>query len=464
MAICAKCGEKKEDEFGVDRWEGKYCPACGGSDSKLAEYVNIEDIKVGERFRVEYVDIEKLAESIMAFGLLQYPVLDQENNLVAGGRRLQALERLQWKKIPIVRKHNISELKLREMELEENLQRMALTWQEETALKKRILEIKQAIYGVKQAGKNQKGISANDIAESLNESPSNFSADVRLAEALEVMPELGKAKTKQEAFKMMKGLYEKLLVNELEARRASAPHELSTPVTRATEWFMVEDAISGLRQTNENQGWEYINVDTPYAIMLNDVKKSQTEDSVIEHNYLEWSPEDYVRDCTSIAEDLYRLSSDHCFMTWWFAIQWYQPLYQLLTKAGWNVRYIPAMWYAVGGAQTNAPEVNLASSYEPFFVCSKGKPVLQQRGRSNVFMYNKLSPDKKIHPTEKPLDLMIEILSTFSRPGARCYSAFLGSGVDIRAALKTDRMLEGRDLNEEVKKRFLVKVQEEFPK
>lgn len=459
MAICAKCGKSNTGE-----WEGKYCPTCSPESPQIAEYVDRDSIIIGERFRTEYKDIEFLAESIKTFGIMQYPVIDQDNNLIAGGRRMQALMLLGWNKIPVVRKQNINDLKLREMELEENLQRVNLTWQEEALLRKKILEIKQAIYGVKTAGKNQSGISANDIAESLGESASSFSADVRLAEAMEVVPGIANAKTKQEAFKMMKSLYEKLLVEELDQRRQQAPQDLSNAVTKANDWFIIGDAIKDLMCINEKQDWTYLNVDTPYAIALNDIKKSQSEGSIIEHNYLEWTPEQYTKDCTSLAENLYRLSNDHCFMTWWFAIQWYQPLYQILTKAGWHVRHVPAMWYAVGGAQTNAPEVNLASSYEPFFVCSKGKPIIQQRGRSNVFMYSKLSPDKKIHPTEKPLDLMLEILNTFAPANANCYSAFLGSGVDIRAALKTNRILTGRDLNEEAKKRFLIKVQEENPR
>jgi len=468
VATCPKCFKDLPPE-------AKTCTDCydanGNAIKKaLAEYVDRREIRVGERFRTEYKDIEALAASIKNFGLLQYPVLDQDNNLVAGGRRLQAMEALGWTKIPITRKSGVSELRLREMELEENIQRVNLTWQEDTKLRQQILKIKQEIYGVKGAGKSSTGISANEIAVGMGESPSSFSADVRLAEAMDVIPGLSDCKDKASAFKMMKQLYEKLLVDELETRRQDSPHTLSTAVTKADAWFKIGDAITELEQTTENQGWGFIDVDTPYAIDLMNIKKGDSDDLLIKHNYLEWTPENYVRDCTRTAKELYRLAAPDCFMVWWFAIQWYQPLYQLLTQCAeknpefsWNVRPVPGVWYAKGGSQTNAPETNLASSYEAFFICSKGKPAIQQRGRANVFEFQKLSPDKKIHPTEKPIELYAELLRTFARPSTPCYSAYLGSGVAIRAALSLGMQLEGRDLNEEVKKRFLCKVQEENP-
>jgi ParB/RepB/Spo0J family partition protein len=465
MTVCPNCKE----EYEPNPLE-PHRLTCAGNEVKIAEYILRSTINVGDRFREEYKGIEELAESIRKFGLMQYPVIDQDNNLICGGRRLQAMDLLGWTNIPIVRKRNVDNLKLREMELEENIQRVNLTWQEDAKLRKAILDIKQKIYGVKSAGKSNSGISANDIATQMGESPSSFSADVRLAEAIELIPEIGNAKNKADAFKMMKQLYEKLLVDELDQRRLSAPDSLSSAVTKADSYFIIGDAITDLEQMTENQGWGFIDVDTPYAIDIMNLKKGDQENLLIEHDYKEWSPEDYVRDCTRVAKEVYRLSNPDAFMIWWFAIQWYQPLYQILTQCkvekpefSWDIRLIPGIWYAKGGCQTQAPERNLGSSYETFFICSKGKPSIFQRGRSNVFEYQKLQPDKKIHPTEKPIELYTDLLETFSTTSTKCYSAFLGSGVIIRAGLKTGRMVEGRDLNEEVKKRFLCKVQEEFP-
>jgi DNA modification methylase len=114
--------------------------------------------------------------------------------------------------------------------------------------------------------------------------------------------------------------------------------------------------------------------------------------------------------------------------------------------------------------QTMQPEVNLGRSYEPFFVCRKGQPVLQKRGRSNVFSFPPVSAQKKIHKTEKPADLMSEIYATFCAKHDKVLVPFLGSGVDIMVGLRYDYDVRGYDLGEEIKKRFMVRVGEEFKK
>lgn len=56
--------------------------------------MRIADIKVGKRRREEMGDIEGLAASIRRYGLIHPVVVDQDWNLVAGSRRLAALNQL----------------------------------------------------------------------------------------------------------------------------------------------------------------------------------------------------------------------------------------------------------------------------------------------------------------------------------------------------------------------------------
>ena len=58
------------------------------------EIIRISDIKIGERFRTDQGDIEELAQSIKSQGLFHLPVLGQDNELIAGYRRIQALKLL----------------------------------------------------------------------------------------------------------------------------------------------------------------------------------------------------------------------------------------------------------------------------------------------------------------------------------------------------------------------------------
>lgn len=62
--------------------------------------IEISKIKIGKRFRNEPGDIKSLAESIEEVGLLHPIVLDDEKNLIAGSRRINAAKSLGWKTIP----------------------------------------------------------------------------------------------------------------------------------------------------------------------------------------------------------------------------------------------------------------------------------------------------------------------------------------------------------------------------
>lgn len=80
--------------------------------------------------------VEALADSIIRLGLLQPIVVDENNTLVAGGNRLEAYKLLQktygdaWGKIPCIRKSTLSEDNSKLIELEENVKRTDLSWQE----------------------------------------------------------------------------------------------------------------------------------------------------------------------------------------------------------------------------------------------------------------------------------------------------------------------------------------------
>jgi DNA modification methylase len=427
-----------------------------------SEYLPIESIIIGDRFRQDYKNMEELCASIREKGLIHYPSVDGDNNLIAGGRRLEALRLLGWVKIPVTRRHFVTPIQLRELELEENLQREDMTWQEEVNLKNEILQLKQSIHGVKGLGRNQEGMSQADVAKLVGDSPSNFSLDVGLSQAMAVIPELADCKTKDDARKKMKQLQEKLITDELMRRHNANPEKSSNKFKEADASYIVGDALVNLTN-HPSYNYSFINCDPPYGIDLNAVKKGTENTKTVEQDYQEWDVDNYLRLCQIVAKETYRIV-DNSFMTFWFGIQWYRELYDILTKEGWLVDAVPGIWYATGAGQTNQPDLLLGKNYEAFFICRKGKPILNKRGRSNVFEFAKMGSEKKIHQTEKPLELMLEVINTFCPAHGEVLSPFLGSGVDIMASIKTNRKCRGFDLNSEVKKRFLLKVEEAYKK
>lgn len=71
-----------------------------------------DQIKVGRRLRRDLGDIKGLAKSIDAVGLLHPVVVRSNGKLISGVRRLKALDRLGWEKIPVTVVHGLKDLGL----------------------------------------------------------------------------------------------------------------------------------------------------------------------------------------------------------------------------------------------------------------------------------------------------------------------------------------------------------------
>ncbi|CEM60397.1 chromosome partitioning protein ParB [Treponema phagedenis] len=85
--------------------------------------VAINDIKVKKRVRKEVDNIEKLAESMKQYGLLNPIILTGDFVLIAGERRLRAAKLLGWQTIEATIFDIENKIHALEIEIEENVQR-----------------------------------------------------------------------------------------------------------------------------------------------------------------------------------------------------------------------------------------------------------------------------------------------------------------------------------------------------
>jgi ParB family transcriptional regulator, chromosome partitioning protein len=70
------------------------------ANTTAKQTIRIEDIKVGNRFRKDLGNIDDLAKSIQKIGLLHPIVINENNELVAGQRRLEACKKIRWTEMP----------------------------------------------------------------------------------------------------------------------------------------------------------------------------------------------------------------------------------------------------------------------------------------------------------------------------------------------------------------------------
>lgn len=104
--------------------------------------IEISSIKVKKRIREKNVSIQPLVESIQKYGLLEPIVIDQNNRLVAGFRRLEACKQLGYKTIlaNVVDVDDVEKFLL--LELEENICRFQFSEEELLKAKKKLNKIR----------------------------------------------------------------------------------------------------------------------------------------------------------------------------------------------------------------------------------------------------------------------------------------------------------------------------------
>ncbi len=422
-------------------------------------------IVFGERFREDYGDLNELASSIKKEGIIQPLAVrydgDNKYTLLAGGRRFRAAEIAEVDEIPVrIYPASISDLEMRSIELMENVCRKDLTWIEAAKLRKEIHRLQVQIHGEAKSATGE-GWSQDKTAALLGVDRTTISKDLQLADALEHIPVLERAKTRADAVKLLKKL-----TNEVErahyARQIMTQQETS-PLDRVrreiASRFVVGDFFEMVKQV-PNGSIDFVEIDPPYAIELQDKKTANSEG--LEY-YNEVDKKDYVDFLIGTLQETWRVMAENSWMIIWFAPDpWFEPIYLAMKAVGLRGKRLPAVWVKGTGQSLN-PERSLANAYEMFFYAKKGDPKLYKAGRVNTFMYKPVYSRRKIHPTERPIEMMEDILMTFSPMNGRVLVPFAGSGNTILAAANKGMTAFGYDLSSQYRDAFVQRVFESRP-
>lgn len=409
------------------------------------EQVPINKIKVKDRYREDLGDLTDLIESIKEKGVFQPITLDQHLNLVAGERRLRASVEAGLEEIPALVRFFSDKIDRLEVELMENTCRKDMRWDERARLERSIFELKKA---------NDKNWSTRKQAELTDTSQRTVVRRRQVAEALELMPELKQYETEVEAFKALNRLVEE---EAIKIHIAQRPPEVVEAHKLADSHYIVGNALEGIKQVEDNS-CDFCEVDPPYAVALGGHKNRSGGQNASMIEYNEVKEKDYGKFLDGIIPECYRVLKPDTYMVFWFGFAWFTDIRKRLEKAGFAITTIPAVWYKGPSGSATQPDITLASCYEQFFVARKGSPKLAIPGRGNVFEYHPVPHTRKYHPTQRPIELMEDVLRTFCFPGSTVISPFLGSGATLRACYRLGHTGFGWDLSEEMKQRFLIQV------
>jgi ParB/RepB/Spo0J family partition protein len=414
---------------------------------KVVTPVKIKDIIVKNRARKDFGDVEGLAQAIGEKGLLQPITIDSRKNLLAGERRLRAHILLGLTEIDAIIRPFESKIDSMEIELMENIQRKDMAWPEQAALEKKIKDYYEETHKGKQ-------LSVRQQAEMVGSSKSAVDRRIKLAEAIELIPELAECETQDEAWKIYKKLEEGEAIKLLKEK---VPEHVTEAIKEAATHYIIGDAFAGMAELDDDS-FDFAEVDTPFGVDLDKRKGRNKDDNM--GGYNEWDASGEFEELfRSTCNEVYRLLRPNTFAVFWYGMSWHKEVLTIIREAGFGVPDIPAIWTKGGGGQTAQPFTTFGSTYEPFFLARKGQPKMVRPGRGNEFEYKPVT--NKVHPTEKPLTLLKEILDVLVDPGASILVPFLGSGVTLRAAYSCGHTGIGWDLSEDHKAGFIKRVQED---
>lgn len=399
--------------------------------------MNPKEIKVlHDRQRKDLGDLTGLTESIKKYGLFHPIIIDGNNVLISGERRLRACILNGMDNIPTSLYSGLSTMEKKEIELEENIRRKALEWQEEVEAKAALHALKQRIEGIAFPGQST-GWRLQDTADQLSESLGRISEDILLANAIQLFPQLKDEPTKSQALNK----YKRLAEQGIRAIMAEGK-EQDTP-----SGFKKGDCQELLKQLKD-KSVDLINTDPPFGVNLDtafDFKKTYDKPYSFEDSFSNWSS--LMR---NVLKELFRVLKDDGHMYIFFASKHYPDMISLVSKSGFNYDPIPCIWWkGESGGTTYQPFQRFRPNYEPFLFCWKGSPRFLNSHRGAVFHYQGLAGQVKRHPAEKPCELGAELTMLSSVEGEVVLDPFAGVGSLILPALKLKRKVIAMEMDEQ---------------
>ena len=401
-----------------------------------------------DRVRKEFnkTKLQRLAESCHRLGQCQPGVCtlhpEKENHfiLVAGERRLRACKIADIPFTFVLREDADPEVLL-EIEIEENLNRENLSWQEEVFAIDRLhllREKQQAKLGGKQRTK--------DTASEAEKSVGATHEDLILAQWAKSIPEVASAKSKTEAKKIIKRfegniVREKMFTEaketatESEARIEAAPEKQTQDRTVdfmgrkiTNDWILdidrrviegkMEDKLNDFRDNSI----DLVIFDPPWGV-------GREEESMAQEKTPD-EPERYLGNIQRWLDNLYSKMAEDSHLYLFFGIIYHEVTYQVLEAVGYKVNRIPLIWYKQGTHHQHNPKKWHGLSYEPIAFARKGNKDLQTYGAPDVIITpGSTRSMKQTHPHAKHPDIYMELIKRSAFPGDTILDPMAGSGM-----------------------------------
>lgn len=391
-----------------------------------------------QRRKFDEVKLLELQDSITSIGLLHAIVVrkvDGVYTLVAGERRMRAIKEAYSLGLPIkfggtefkegfpcVSIDDLSESDAYEAELEENIQRDDLTWQERAAATARLMELR-----TRQAERTldlPPPTPASLAAEIHGTAEGGFATSVRneiiLSRHLS-NPEVAKAKSAKEAFKVLKH-------QEQRRKHAELAQKVGSTFT-AKDHSLLQGSCLDLLSSLDDGQFDCLLTDPPYGMGADEFGDSGGRLSS-SHNYDD-SYDNWQTLMFDFVSELTRVMKPGAHAYVFCDIERFYELRSMFMEEDWKVFRTPIIWINPKGMRTPWPEHGPQRKYQTCLYGYRGdRPTLKIA--PDVITYP--SDVNEGHAAQKPIDLLKDLLSRSCHPGDSVLDPFCGSGSIFPAA------------------------------
>jgi hypothetical protein len=360
------------------------------------------------RQRREIKDVEVLADSLSRLGLVNPVTITRDGTLVAGERRTTAARSLGWTHISVQFVDDLSPTALHAIELEENIKRVDLPWQDQV----RALEAYNAMMV-----EADPSWTNGKTAEALGITIGEISSKLAVAKEMKKDPTLAAAPKYSVARGRVERSTQRQKVEVLEQLRTVRP---TTPLINA-DFNTWAGSYAG-------PAFNFIHCDFPYGIDASEFNQG----GAAAHGGYEDSPEVYFTLLNTLGQFIADGHVDpDAHLMFWFSMKWHRETVDVLTSQGWAVDPFPLIWYKSDNAGILPdPKRGPRRVYETALHCTLGERFIV----SPVANTCACGTVRERHMSEKPEAMLRHFFRMYVDSSTILLDPTAGSGSALRAA------------------------------
>lgn len=399
----------------------------------------IEQITVDReaRQRRELTGIDELALSIKEVGLINPLVIERNGNLRAGERRFTAVKTLGWTHVSVQFIDELDEASLQLLELEENIKRVNLDWQDECAAIERYHQLRSAAdeTWTMEKSADQLGLSRKTLYTKLGVAKEISGGNARVAEATKYsvargITERASQRRKDSALDTVTSI-----VITGKAPSDDEPEEKEAPIQN--------DDFIQWQETYVGEKFNFIHCDFPYGISAD----KHDQGAAASFGGYEDSPELYWNLIKALEKGMENVVAESAHLMFWFSMDYYADTLSRLNEMGWKVDPFPLIWHKSDNSGILPdPSRGPRRIYETCFFGSRGDRKIV-RAVSNLASQPNI---KILHMSEKNRDMLTKFMGMFVDEYSIVLDPTCGSGNALKAALSSGAVrVLGLELNSE---------------